>query len=150
MGQEARDLSSYLASRTLAYLRKKTVTRTADSAFYRDGSENRVGVFGGRYRLIFIDDGNVINVQFDRHVGVIPEEVFSVELKVPAKYQGVVDDVQLTKSEGGLLAKVHMTPKNNTQNRTNNRERILYALLNSTVKPVLARLLECDSPPRSV
>jgi len=141
----AKDLSAYLAFSTVDHVAR----RVGGSGFKR-------GLFGydpktpdqfvawDAHRLTFRDQGSMVSIILEHHerdVGALLDYVYR-KVGVPSNYREVVQSVEVTRVTDGIRVDLTLVPKENSQGRTANREKLFQGVYHCGVKPILAAILE--------
>lgn len=146
-----RDMGEALARRTCSHVIEsaggpdsKYVRGLEEAGLFKCNSDlnNRVIVWY-RYRLTYYDDGPDIRVVVDRTGGDIPQDFANKfnKLKVPSNYREVISRVESHLEGKELTLRVRFVSRSNTAGRTQNEDKLFYAIHNCISKPVFSAIL---------
>ena len=135
------DLSSYLADRTCSHVREfvgKGSGFRGDWFRRKPEFPNSFDVFGG-YNLSVDDGGVKISLVFEGK-GVNNSLRNFADLKVDGRYDEVVRKVRVRRGEDTFTLELYLVPEANADGRTQNKDKLFYAVYNVGMKPVFKAL----------
>tara|TARA_Y100000310_G_scaffold342598_1_gene446479 strand:- start:311 stop:736 length:426 start_codon:yes stop_codon:yes gene_type:complete len=130
------DLSGYLARRTSEHIFNKVGNVT-----FRDGifecKGNKLEIWSG-YDMSFIDDGDEIRIEIDNKNSKALRDLKTKinGAAVPRKYRSVIEDMGFVSGEK-LDVVLSMVPRQNTEGRVADRNRVFHAVYNTAIRPIL-------------
>ncbi|MEK6855363.1 MAG: hypothetical protein AABX73_04030 [Nanoarchaeota archaeon] len=143
------DLSDYFARRTYQHILeiagKSRVTFRNGVFGYNSEYPSSLQVWKD-YEIRFVDKGRTIDVVLNSHRKPFSNAAKRLsDLRVSRDYKEIFDDIAVRSEESHLVFEVQAVPKKNSSGRTQNEDKLFYALYQSVVKPILSFLFEIES-----
>src|SRR3989344_2035847 len=132
------DLSNYLARRTCQHVHEAAGRGSSfrDKLFTLD-PDGEIPIWGD-YRIAFKDEGTIIKVLINRGSKKL-EDIFGKigNIEVESKYQDVITSVEVKDEKGKVSVEARMKYKDNASGRTQNKDKLFFAIYHAAVKPIL-------------
>jgi hypothetical protein len=137
-----RNLSDYLARETANHLHQGVGSRVSSAFFYDSRRPAQMGALGGDYGVSFHDNGKSIDVIFEGNTRSMADVVDKLgKTLMVGKYEDVISSAKVSKRGDMAVVSLDMNHIPNSQGRVGNQEKLLYAVINVAVKPVLKEIL---------